>query len=403
MIIYDLFLTIVESLILSAFIFANVDLIKQKISGLILAFIFVIETFVFNNIYVNNLLLLVFELVTGLIFIYYYKKNIRFLYVFIICLSIGLIITSNLISLSVCSLLLHVDINSMNTNLLFYFLATFLSKIVYFIWSIVCYRFLKRTESSLTFLKWWPLLMFFASVLIMVIVITESIVFNTISLLTLWVLLICLIISLLLAIYIYIKINVDNKKQIELTRQIVKNQYINKNYQKMNYLYNKTIKERHEMTYILLQIKNEILQNRCENALNVLNNQISKTENMQLLRSTQNPYFDYKIHEVLDVYRERGYKIKTSFSLCEIEILSDEDFVEEMLGIIDYLVSFIDDSKYMSIFLNQKNQNLILTIDVSSSCQIEDIFICTKHKNITRVLLSKDCNLLTIRILIELS
>ena len=128
MIIYDLFLTIVESLILSAFIFANVDLTKQKISGLILAFIFVIETFVFNNIYVNNLLLLVFELVTGLIFIYYYKKDIRFLYVFIICLSIGLIITSNLISLSVCSLLLHVDINSMNTNLLFYFLATILSK-----------------------------------------------------------------------------------------------------------------------------------------------------------------------------------------------------------------------------------------------------------------------------------
>ena len=41
----------------------------------------------------------------------------------------------------------------------------------------------------------------------------------------------------------------------------------------MNYLYNKTIKERHEMTYILLQIKNEILQDRYEDALNVLNNQ----------------------------------------------------------------------------------------------------------------------------------
>lgn len=402
MIVYDFLLTFIESFILSSFIFASVDLNQYKKSGLVLTFIFVVETFVFNNFYVNNLVLLITELITGMIFIFYYKKDIKFIYIFIICLSIGLIIVSNLVALSVVSIILQIGINSLSTNLSFYFLATILSKMVYFLISLVAYRIFKRNDSSLSLSKWWPLLLFFAFVLIMIIVIGESIVFNTINISTLWVLLVCLISSLLLAIYIYIKVNLDNKKQIELTSQLVKNKYINKNYDKMNYLYNKTIKERHEMMYVLLHVKNDILDNRYESALEILSEQISKTEGMQLLKSTQNPYFDYKMHEALDEYRNRGFKIKTSFSLGKIGLLSDETFIEELLNIIEYLSTVTDESKNMSIFLNQKNQNLIVLIDISSNCNKEDITVEISHKSISRLVCEQDENLITVKMLIEL-
>ena len=131
MIAYDLFLTFVESFILSLFIASVFDLVHERKEIVILTLLFIIETFIFNNVYINNFMLLIFELITALIFLYHHIKKVTFFQIFIICLGIALIIISNIISIFIGSSLFGVSLNMMGTHISFYLFATMLSKVIY--------------------------------------------------------------------------------------------------------------------------------------------------------------------------------------------------------------------------------------------------------------------------------
>lgn len=400
MLIFDIIITTIESLILSGFILTTFDLFYKKIF-IILTILYITETFIFNNLFVNNFMLLIVELITTLTILYHYKKNITFQYFWVTCIGIGLILISNLISIIIVSIILNAPISSICNDFSFFVIATSLSKIINFILWIPAVNFFKKNENSLLLKKWWLLIIFLTIIIVMIIILIESIIFKKYTDRLLTLLIFGLIILLFLSIGIYYKINQDNKLQLKLTKKILKDQYLNKNYTKMNYLYNKTIEEKHKMIYLMIKFKNLLNNHQYEELKLAIEAEISSTNNLHIIKSTSNPFFDFKINEKLEAIKQKGYNIKTVFQLSEVTILTEESIVYDILSSIDWICQYSNNKKYISLFITHKQSYLLIEIKTYT---IEDIvlkdLILINESIKKKFTLNND--LLTIRLLISI-
>lgn len=367
MVVFNFFITCIESLILSGFIAFTFNLEKYKLSLIILSLIFTIETTFFNSIYINNFILLGIEVATGLIYIHRYKRDIRFIYIFVLCIGVALIMLSNIIAIFFISFIMNVQIININSSLAAYISAVCLSKLLFLLLCIPIISILKKNNNSLQLGQWWLLLLFLSLIILTVIVLLESIVFDTYSNNILIFIICSLVLLLIIAVIIYYKINKENNKKIELTKNLIKNEYINKNYQIMNYLYNKIIADKHEMIYLMIKFKNLAKDKKIDVLIDSLDHEIAKVDKFVTIKSTSNPYFDFKLREKLDELKDEDFKIKTFFQLNELSILMQENIVNNIIESIDWIIQYSDENKYISIYLFQKQSYLIINVEVSSS------------------------------------
>lgn len=383
MVAYDLFITFVESFILASFIMVVSDLIhKVKLLGT-LTLLFTIETTFFNSVYVNNFLLLIVETTTALIILYYCFREIHFFHIFIILLGIGLIMLSNVVSLFLFSTFFVFDISNITKDFLLYISVTSFSKIFNFLICLVVIYFFKKNDNYLELKKWWLFLLFISIELIMIIILLESIIFKTIDFYLLFILLILLILLLVLAIVIYIKINNDSKQKVELAKQLIKNKYMNKNYVQMNYLHNSTLKERHRMIYLFMKYKDLAKTGKNDELVECIDIELKKLDKEILIQSTSNPYFDYRLKEFLRNLKIENYKIKTIFQFEKTEILDQEDIVTKVIDYINYLIKYSNEEKYLSLYITQLKEYLLLKIEVSSDIKngLDNKFIDSRFKS----------------------
>ena len=371
MVVFDFIITLVESFILSSFILVMFDLIQKVKPLVLLTLFFTAETTFFNSVYINNLLLLFIETITALMFLYYYCKHIQFFHIFIIFLGISFIMLSNTLSLFLFSIFFNLDVSNITVNPITYISVVSISKILYFAVCVTSLNFFKKNINILGLKKWWLFLIFLSIILIMMIVLLESIIFNMYNISLLIFLVVSSLILLVLAIAIYIMINSDTKHQISLAKQLIRNEYINKNYIQMNYLYNSTLKERHRMMYLLIKYKDLAQTGKNNELVKSLDEELKRIDKEVSIQSTDNPYFDFRLREFLKTLKMNGYKIKIIFQFEKAKILDQEETVSEIIDYINFLTNYSNEEKYLSLYITQLKEYLLIKIKVSSNEKID--------------------------------
>lgn len=378
MVVFDLLITFVESFILAAFIAMAFDLIHNIKPLLLLTALFTIETTFFNTVYLSNFLLLFVETITALLFLYYFCKNIQFFNFFIIFLGIAFIMLSNTLSLYLFSLFFDLNVNNISSNSVLYICVVSLSKVIYFIMCLISLKFLENNKNVLELKKWWLFLIYVSIILIINIFLLESILFNKKNTSLMIFLSALSLFLLILTIVIYIIINNDSKQQIKLAKQLIRNEYVNKNYIQMNYIYNSTLKERHRMMYLLLKYKDFAQTGKNIELVKNIDEELKRIDKEVSIQSTSNPYFDYRIREFLRDLKMSNYKIKTVFQFDKAEILNQEEIVTEIIDYITSLIEYSNEEKYLSLYITQLKEYLLIKIKVSSDKKID---MCNQFLN----------------------
>lgn len=366
MILFDVIVTIIESFIFSFYLICAYDLKKRISNLLVLTFIFFIETFLFNNIWVNNFILFFVELSTTALICFIYFKKIRFENILIAILGIGTILISNLISLFLMTNIFGI-INYKIEGMNFYIVSVILSKIIYIIFCDLTLKMIRKNKITIQLSKWWALVAFFIIIIFMTIMLIESIIFGYNSINLLKILLMFNIFLFVISIVVYFRLVKNTKEQIALTKIIIRNDYLNKNYSRMNFFYNETLKDRHRMLYILMHLQHLLALEQYDQISSVLKNEIDKNSKYQFLVSTSNPYFDYILCEKLSFFKSQDYDIKTTFQIKRLQILENEDVVNVIIKIVELVTTYADERKELVLIFNQTPLYLLTKISVSST------------------------------------
>lgn len=359
MILFDTIITFFESFIYSIFLIDTLQLEKNKLFLLVMTGVCFVETNIFNYVFINNYILLVIQTFSVILMCYIFTKKTKVLYFLMAILGIGLILISNVVSLFIISELFSLFGLSVK-SIEFYIVAVCLSKILYLILCIIVIKLIKKNTLYLELTKWWSLVVFYLVIILMLILLAESIIFDRYVSQVFQILIFLVIMLFIISILIYNRIRKETKLQIELANKLIKNEYISTNYKKINYLYNRTVEDRHRMMYILIKIKYLVESKKTKELIDVLDQEIMRTNKSQLVISTDNPYFDYRINEQLNLLKKNGFDIKTTFQIKRIDILTDEELLEDIIVCIKFIVSFSNDSKYLNI--NFKQNGLYLTV-----------------------------------------
>ncbi len=401
MILFDFFITLIECIIISVFIAYALDLKEKHRIILFLSIMLLCVIQFFNYIFVNNLLMTIIEVITILFVIKVHSDDFKFTYIFITLLSLSLNIASIYISMFISSMLFNIPFDIIRNNDYYFINVTLFSKIIYIILTILFLVISNRISNNLSLSKWWPYLIFILITLLLMAIIGEDIIYNYDNIYANYIVVLGLLFLIFLSFVIYYLLNKEAQEKIEYIKKITKIEYINKNYSRMNYIYNKTVKEKHQMNYILLSIKNSIINQSYEEAISMIDNGLIKNNNVELVKSTLNPYFDFILHEKLQEYQNKGFNIKTIIQLNYIVILSQEDLVENIFSYFDEIINYADENKNMVIDVRQNKKFLIIRFYVSSrtdAIKLNEI----KNEYIKKVELSNSNGYLNLKFLISI-
>lgn len=359
---FDMLATIIESFACSLFIIYSLELNNKKLL-LITTMIFFIEIYVFNNVLYNNVILFIIFIVTGMTICSLYTKQIKIKYIYMSFLGLCIMLLSDITAIFMTTMffsLMNLSLSSTE----FYIVSVVLSKVFVVLLSLFLIKVMRKDNLQLEFSKWWSLALFYVIIAIMAIVLGESITGNFYSIRILQSILLLIIILFIISIFIYHRIKKETQLQIELSNKIIRNEYINANYEKMNYMFNKTVEDRHRMMYILMKIKYLIDKNNIDELKDVLNQEIFYTNKSQFVIFTSNPYFDYRLQEKINILKEKDFDVKTIFQIKRLDVLTDKKLIEDIIYCIDFLIDYANENKQMFISLKQKDLYLIIKISV---------------------------------------
>lgn len=365
--IFRIIITVIEALIASGFVVVGLGLESKIKRTIFLAILWSAEIMFFNFIYINNFLLFICVLLSVVAFLYIVTGKLKFIYFLMVIYAYVLIIVSDVAAIYIASNVLNLHFADIGNNLVLFVTATSLSKIINFILCGLSISLLKRRDNSLSISNWWLFLVFFSIVILIIAVILESIIFSQVTSYVLEFVVIGLVLLCVVAIFIYLKIDNDNKIKMEMQKTLIMNEYMNKNYNKMNYLHNRIIEERHKMIYFMMKIKNHLNHKDYIMMESILNDEIEKLNKFQIVSSTSNPYFDFELNEAINSLKEKGFDVTIVCELKKEDVLLQEEVVNDIINSIKYMANYSNENKKMSIFINDMEMYIIVKISIFSN------------------------------------
>lgn len=401
MMIFRIIITIIEALIASGFVIVGLGLESKIKRTLYLAIIWSAEIMFFNFIYINNFLLFICVLLSVVAFLYIVTGKIKFIYFLMVIYAYVLIIVSDVAAIYIASNVLNLQFTDIGNDLVLFVTAASLSKIINFILCGLSIHLLKRRNNSLSISNWWLFLVFFSIVILIIAVILESIIFSQVTSYVLEFVVIGLVLLCIVVIFIYLKIDKDNKIKMEMQKTLIMNEYMNKNYNKMNYLHNRIIEERHRMIYLMMKIKNHLDHKDYIMIENVLNDEIDKLNKFQIVSSTSNPYFDFELNEVINSLKEKDFDVTIVCELKKEDVLLQEEVVNDIINSIKYMASYSNAKKKITILISHTEMYIIVKINTYSDSFNDIQQIQLNSRQIRKSKLNNIDNIINLKLLIS--
>lgn len=399
--IFRIIITVIEALIASGFVVVGLGLESKIKRTIYLAIIWSAEIMFFNFIYINNFLLFICVLLSVVAFLYIVTGKIKFIYFLMVIYAYVLIIVSDVAAIYIASNILNLQFTDIGNDLVLFVTAASLSKIINFILCGLSINLLKRRNNSLSISNWWLFLVFFSIVILIIAVILESIIFSQVTSYVLEFVVIGLVFLCIVAIFIYLKIDKDNKIKMEMQKILIMNEYMNKNYNKMNYLHNRIIEERHKMIYLMMKIKNHLNNKDYIVMESILNDEIEKLNKFQIVSSTSNPYFDFELNEAINSLKEKGFDVTIVCELKKEDVLLQEEVVNDIINSIKYMANYSNTKKKITILISNTEMYIIVKINTYSNSFNDIQQIQLNSHQVRKSKLNNIDNVLNLKLLIS--
>lgn len=402
MIILDFIATIVEDFCITYFLLSYFN-VKSKAKIIFLTVLSVIETYVCNNIIVDNELLLLSLLLTFVAYFLIEFKKITFLYLFLPIVLMGLLLLSNAISLSLVSFIFDIAMSEVSLSSHYMITGIILSRILFILFIILFYTIIKKDTNSFNVKHWWLLGVFVLMFFMMLATILEALIFNIISINLIYTILIELLLLISISFYLYYIIQKQNNENIKMTKQINENEYQTRMYNLMKKIHNQVTVDKHMMIYNLMNIYMLLSANNNNEAKQFVKKEINKLLKYKYISSTHNGLFDYEVTRKINILKEQGVDVKTLFNINgHNEVLNQNSVIDFLINCIDKVCEDINIINKIEFFVKEKDNYIIFKMIVLSS-NIEKLEQKCIFKDMDYVTYSmqKRQNYLTISFLLE--
>ena len=407
MILFDFVMTVFEDFLITYFIFSYFLEEKKLQKIFILSTICVIETYIFNNYFLNNEFLLILLISTWAISLIIFNKKINLMFFVIPSLLMGLLLVSNILSFYLTSLIFNVKINVISTYTYLTVISILISRIVFLIACIKLYSKLKtiRLEKYDLF-EFKPFIIFVICLFSIVTTIGQSIVYNSFDYSFFIIVVIEFIVMSISAIVLFICIQRNSVKKIELETRVNELEYSKKLYFEACKLSYQFSREKHKLYYVLKQIEDISIQEKCSNA-NLIQNALKEIGKIDISYTSCNPIYDYMITKKIIDLKYLNYDVIYTANLSEIEIFTDTILIGNIEQYINLLTlnTNIDTSENRSLIINvlEKGNYIVLELIVDIYLELSNqMFEFAKKSNyIVKESIHCDSNSSTLKVLIK--
>lgn len=364
MILFDIVMTIIESVILSYFSFKILEIENKK---LLLFFDIVIcfsEIMIFNYFTLNNFIVLFLLISTNFIIIFLIKKEFNLYYFIIPSILIAILLLSDTLSLFFVSCFYQInprDIGLENNTII---AVSLVSRVIYLLLSLLFYFIEKKHNRSKKVILnkgYWIIFCVFTFVFLGIYTILyESIFYNTIDNMVIYKVLFLFIILIISFFILYFRIQKDYYDHILINNELMKSHYTEEIYKETNKLSYKIHQDKHQMFYILIKINNLLKNNNLDEASVFIEEVIQNYQTHELSQTLNNPVFDYHILNYMNLLKKKGYIITTIITISNNEILENMQIIEIIKDCIEVIAQYCINDKEFHLQLYDNNSYLIL-------------------------------------------
>lgn len=383
--IFNIFINFFEDFVLNCFL-AKYFTVKNKFMFVIFGTSFsgLATTLLDTSNSISEYILLGVIFLIELILLRFFEERITFKHILCVLLGIFLIIFSNFIALSISSCIFSIEIFNIADNYNVFVYTIILSKVILVLVSFVVTRCLLKANIELQLKEWWPLILIEIIVVISLFTLGYGMIY---SLSTTIIIIIMILLSgiAFFSMELSYKIHKEEKLKLNYMLESQKNIINQDTYEKLQFLKYEVIDMEHKLMYILLQIKNQTMDN---NIKKIANNYIKNLSKYSAIFITDNPYFDTVICSKLNELWMEGRNFKISIFISKDPFYDQMNFVKLLLELIDLFHQISIYSCDIEISINEKNQFVVIKL-ISQLCNTKELELSKQVSNYIRQLNGK--------------
>lgn len=291
------------------------------------------------------------------------KKGVLLFVDILFCTTIILTVSiSNLLSVMLTSWLYQIHINEIKAVTDAFIVTVIVSKVLFFI-AIILMNILHFQKSlSLQLYRWWLLIVIFFLISVNIGILVHLILLNQINIHSMIYTIISLLMIGILFLFLFRNIEIENKEKLELVRESEKNIYREKNYRMVNVLSTQISDAEHRIMYILLQVKNLVLDNKQDEAIFVINEYVTKVQRFASVVNTNNVYFDFIINRKINDLLSKDIIVKNNIFISYNDFFDNKNIVEYICEAMDIMTNSLGGANTITVDIQQDNEILICNL-----------------------------------------
>lgn len=381
--IFNIFINFFEDFVLNCFLAKSFN-VKNKFKFVILGTSFsgLATTLLDKSNSISEYILLGVIFLIELILLRFFEERVTFKLILCVLLGIFLIIFSDFIALSISSCIFSIEIFNIAENYNIFVYTIILSKVILVLVSFIATRCLLKANMELQLKEWWPLILIEIIVVISLFTLCYGMIY---SLSTTIIIMILLSGIAFFSMELSYKIHKEEKLKSNYMLESQKNSLNKETYEKLQFLKCEVLDMEHKLMYILLQIKNQTMNN---NIKKIIDNYIKNLSKYSAIFITDNPYFDTVICSKLNDLWIEGRNFKISIFISKDPFYDQTNFVKLLLDLIDLFHQISTYSCDIEISIIEKNQFTVIKL-ISQLCNTKELELSKQVSNYIRQLNGK--------------
>lgn len=379
----DLLATLFEDIVLCYTCF-HIYKVKSIKLLLLTSIICTLETLFFNYIYAYNNLLLGILVITIGLNLSLYKKKFDLSYFIFPIIIMGILTMANTFSLIIGSFVSGVSILEVTAYPSIFILTLMLSRIIFLIASLAILKIGKFSENDLPNTSILFICIFLYTSILMFGTLVSAVVYNILSMVTVYKLIIYFFILVISSLCVYHIILKQNKENLKISQKLVNEKHQEKLYSVIQQTDATISKDIHMMKYTLMKIINYLSAKDNVNALNFAKEELNRYSQYKRIHTSNNPLFDFEFTNLINRLRQNKIDIKTVLEIQENTILfSDSSMIGYIINLIDYICNMEDTINSVQLFLEEfethYKMRIIVDFPITKELIIEHHPKLTKH------------------------
>lgn len=298
MICFDILMTFIEDIIFTYFNF-KISNISNKLYFVVSVLLCFIATYVFNNIFLNNFLAIIFLILIHMIIAYFCTHEFHLYNAIIPTIIISILLISNTIALAIVLFMNNFNLTKLLNSNQSIILLSVISRLLFLTFSILFEKIQHtRFDKKLVISNdWISFFIFSFSLLETFAVLYESVFYQTISIYTILQLLFFIVCITVSFFVLFFHMQKDYYRFLQVNDQLAKTRYYNESYSKLNSLSYQITQDKHDMFYVLMKLKHLILNDKSTNddAINFIDKYLNKIEHYDNIYTSSLPTYEAKL------------------------------------------------------------------------------------------------------------